>query len=273
MFEWKNILRGMAMGASDLIPGVSGGTIALVLGIYHRLIAAINHFFSRKWKEQLGFFIPLGIGIGIALISLSNLLEWLLQTYPGPTYSFFMGLILGTIPILLKEADYKYSFRPYHYVIVAAAAVFIILTGIYSGAESAGQIVHTLTASDYVYLFFAGWLASSAMILPGVSGSFVLLILGAYETIIHALTSLDIPIIITVGFGVLAGITIMSKFLHYLLSVYRTGTYAVMSGFLIGSLFVIFPGLSGSAILLLISIGAFLAGWALTLFLQKLETR
>lgn len=271
MMEWKNIFRGIAMGASDLIPGVSGGTIALVLGIYHRLIAAINNFFSRKWKQQLGFFIPLGIGIGIAVLSLSNLLEWLLSVHPQPTYFFFMGLILGTIPLLLKEADYKYKFKPYHYFIVVVAAILIILSGVYKGEET-GEVVHTLTTSDYVYLFFSGWLASSAMILPGVSGSFILLILGVYETIIHAVTSLQLPVIITVGLGIVIGITIMSKFLHYLLHQHRTGTYAVMSGLLIGSLFVIFPGLETSWLVTVISILTFLSGWILTIILGKLES-
>ncbi|MFB4163596.1 DUF368 domain-containing protein [Alteribacillus sp. JSM 102045] len=270
MFEWKNIFRGIAMGASDLIPGVSGGTIALVLGIYHRLITAINHFFSRKWKEQLGFFIPLGIGIGIAIISLSNLLEWLLATHPQPTFFFFMGLILGTIPLLLKEADYKYQFKPYHFVIVATAAVLIILSGVYKGEEN-GEVVQSLTASDYVYLFFSGWLASSAMILPGVSGSFILLILGVYETIIHAVTSFQLPVIFTVGLGIIIGITIMSKFLHYLLRQHRTGTYAVMSGLLIGSLFVIFPGLGSSPLVMVISFLTFITGWGLTVLLGKLD--
>ncbi|SFE62808.1 DUF368 domain-containing protein [Alteribacillus iranensis] len=270
MFEWKNIFRGMAMGASDLIPGVSGGTIALVLGIYHRLLAAINHFFSKRWKEQLGFFIPLGLGIGIAIFSLSNLLEWLLMDYPQPTFFFFIGLILGTIPFLLREADYKHSFRPLHYLILIVAAVLIILSGLFR-EEDAGTIITSLSAADYIYLFFAAWLASSAMILPGVSGSFILLLLGVYETVIHAISSLQFSVLLTVGAGVVIGIVVMSKLLHHLLRKHPTGTYAVMTGLLIGSLFVIFPGIGANITLLLLSIITLVIGFLLAVTLGRLE--
>ncbi|WP_026703009.1 DUF368 domain-containing protein [Salibacterium aidingense] len=269
MFEWRNILRGMAMGASDIIPGVSGGTIALVLGIYHRLIAAVNNFFSRRWKEQLGFFIPLGIGIGLAVFSLSSMLEWLLASYPQPTFFLFLGLILGTIPFLLREADYKRTFTGKHYVVLAAAAVLVILSGMFRGDE--GAVMQSLSFSDYLLLFFSGWLASTAMILPGVSGSFILLILGVYSTVIHAVSSLYLPVLLILAAGIVLGIAIMSKFLHYLLRYHPTGTYAVMTGLLIGSLFVVFPGLGAGFAQLLLSIVTFLTGLLLAFILGKIE--
>ncbi|WP_240376273.1 DUF368 domain-containing protein [Bacillus piscicola] len=270
MLEWKNILRGLAMGASDLVPGVSGGTIALVLGIYDRLIKTINEFFSRKWKEQLGFLIPLAVGMGIAIFSLSNLLKWLLADYPQPTFFFFIGLILGTIPFLLRKADYKRQFQGYHYIIFTAAAAVIILSGVFR-AEETGQAITTLSASDYMFLFLAGWVASSAMILPGISGSFVLLLLGVYDTILQAVSSLNFGILLTVGVGVVVGIVVMSKFLHYLLRSHPTGIYAVMSGLLFGSLFVIFPGIPADASLVTISAVTFLAGLAIAMILGKIE--
>lgn len=270
MFEWKNIFRGMAMGVSDLIPGVSGGTIALVLGIYHRLIAAINNLFSKNWKEQLGFLVPLGIGMGLAIFSLSTLLTWLLEDYPQPTFFFFIGLILGTIPFLLKAADYKHSFQPYHYLILIVAAILIIASGLVreEGTEAA---ITSLTMSDYVFLFFAAWLASSAMILPGVSGSFILLLLGTYETVITAVSSFNLPVLFVVGSGVLVGISVMSKFLLYLLRFHRTGTYAVMCGLLVGSIFVIFPGVEGNLPLLIVSFLTLGAGFFIAVILGNVE--
>ncbi|RSL29870.1 DUF368 domain-containing protein [Salibacterium salarium] len=269
MFEWKNIFRGMAMGASDIIPGVSGGTIALVLGIYHRLIEAINNFFTRRWKQQLGFFIPLGIGILIAIFSLSKFLKWLLASYPQPTFFLFIGLILGTIPFLLKEADYKYKFTGQHYLILAIAAGLVILSGVFQGEESAAM--QPLSTGDYVLLFFSGWLASTAMILPGISGSFILLIIGVYTTVLNAVSTLNIPVLLTLGAGIILGLVIMSKFLHYLLRHHTTGTYAVMTGLLVGSLFVIFPGLDASFLQLIISIITLLTGLFVAITLGKIE--
>ncbi len=107
MIEWRNILKGMTMGISDLIPGVSGGTIALVLGIYQRLIAAINGLFTKEWKKHLVFLMPLVLGIIVALLSISHLIEWLLVAYPQPTFFLFLGLIIGIIPTLLKDIDYR----------------------------------------------------------------------------------------------------------------------------------------------------------------------
>ncbi|SFM37217.1 DUF368 domain-containing protein [Salibacterium qingdaonense] len=271
MFEWKNIFRGLAMGISDIIPGVSGGTIALVLGIYHRLIAAINNLFSRHWKEQLGFFIPLGIGIVAAIFSLSSVLDWLLGNYPQPTFFLFMGLILGTIPLLLREADYKRAFNGSHYVIAAIAAVLVILSGLFRGEE--GEAMQTLAASDYLLFFFSGWIASTAMILPGISGSFILLLLGVYSTVIHAVSSLQFSVLLAVGAGIVVGLAIMSKLLHYLLRRHTAGTYAVMTGLLIGSLFVIFPGLGAGVVQFFVSLFTFAAGLVIAAILGKVERR
>src|SRR5690625_5145324 len=107
LMEWKNLYRGFIMGGTDVIHGVSGGTIAVVLGIYDRLIAAINGIFSKDWKKHLGFLIPLGIGIVTAIFTLAHLMEWLLIYYPGPTFYFFLGLIIGVLPLLFREVDVK----------------------------------------------------------------------------------------------------------------------------------------------------------------------
>lgn len=123
--EWKNIYRGMLMGASDVIPGVSGGTIAVLLGIYDRLIAAINGIFSKDWKKQLAFLIPLGIGVGIAILLLSRLIEWLFEHYAVPTQFFFLGLIIGILPYLFHEADAKRTFQMKHYVILVIGTIIV----------------------------------------------------------------------------------------------------------------------------------------------------
>src|SRR5690625_4228471 len=108
--KWKNIYRGFAMGISDVVPGVSGGTIAVILKFYDELIMAINGFFSRKWKEHLRFLVPLAIGMGLAIFSFSRVMDWLLTFYERPTYYFFLGLIVGILPNLFKESKARITF-------------------------------------------------------------------------------------------------------------------------------------------------------------------
>src|SRR5699024_4184682 len=109
--EWKNIYRGMLMGASDVIPGVRGGTIALLLGIYDQLIVAINGSLSREWKKRFGFLVPFGLGVAVGVLAESKLIDWLLMHCPGPLKFFFLELILGVLPYLFHQADVKRTFK------------------------------------------------------------------------------------------------------------------------------------------------------------------
>ncbi|ARK31316.1 DUF368 domain-containing protein [Halalkalibacter krulwichiae] len=272
MFQWRNIFKGLTMGISDLIPGVSGGTIALVLGIYQSLIEAINGLFTNRWKQHVVFLIPLGIGIVLALLTISHLVEWLLVQYPQPTFFFFLGLIIGIIPTLLKDINYKQSFTPIHYVLLVLGAGLVAATIMVKDNEMA-TIMSNLGLSDYVLLFVAGWIASSAMILPGISGSFVFLLLGVYPTVINALSTLNIPVIITVGAGISIGLVLTSRFITFLLSRFKTGTYAVMIGFIIGSIVVIYPGVLSDRFLFIISVLAFIAGGLSAYILSYIELK
>lgn len=253
MFEWRNIFKGIMMGISDLIPGVSGGTIALILGIYQSLIAAINGIFTREWKKHIMFLIPIGLGIGISIITISHLVEWLLAEHPQPTFFFFLGLIIGIIPMLLRDVNYKQTFGTGHYVLLAIGALIVASTMFIKENELAA-VMTNLTVGDYVLLFFAGWLASSAMILPGISGSFIFLLLGVYPTVINAISSFKLPVIIIVGAGIAIGLVITSKLITFLFARYRVGTYALMIGFIVGSIVVIYPGLTEAPLLSIITL-------------------
>ncbi|MBM7554355.1 DUF368 domain-containing protein [Thalassobacillus pellis] len=269
MLEWKNIYRGMLMGASDVIPGVSGGTIAVVLGIYDRLIEAINGVFSRKWKEQLGFLIPLLLGVGTAILLLSRLIEWLFHHYPGPTKFFFLGLIIGVLPYLFNKADMKKKFRLQHYLLLVIGAIIVASMAFFQTGET--EPISHLTASTYVLLFFSGWLASSAMILPGISGSFILLIIGMYSTIIGAISNLQLDIIAVVGAGILIGIVVMSKIIKFFLENYTSGTFGLIIGLVIGSVFVIFPGVPATSGLITASLLTFASGLFAAYLLGRVE--
>lgn len=258
------------MGVSDLIPGVSGGTIAMVLGIYRRLISGINGLMSKHWKKEIGFFLPLLIGVGLALLLVSQLMEMLLEHFPQPTFFFFIGLIVGVVPFLLRKVDYKKTFEPVHYGLLIVAGLLIASTLFLKG-DGGGEVMKSLDLVDYIVLFFSGWLASTAMILPGVSGSFVLLLLGSYQTVIHGLSSFQIPLLLTVGAGIIIGLSLTGKVIAHLLSKYTVSTYAVMIGLVIGSVVVLYPGFEADLGLAVASVVTFLLGLGAAVVLGKIE--
>ncbi|WP_404451177.1 DUF368 domain-containing protein [Virgibacillus necropolis] len=267
--EWKNIYRGMLMGASDVIPGVSGGTIAVLLGIYDRLIASINGIISKDWKKQLGFLIPLGIGIGTAILLLSRLIEWLFEHYAGPTQFFFLGLIIGILPYLFHEADAKRTFEMKHYIVLLVGAVIVASMAFIQSGEPG--IIEDISTSTYILLFFSGVIASSAMILPGISGSFMLLIIGVYPTIISAISNLRLDIIAVTGVGIVIGILVMSKIINFFLQNYRYATFALIIGLVIGSIFVVYPGFPSSTSFVWLSVMTFAGGLLVAYILGRVE--
>ncbi|WP_042220406.1 DUF368 domain-containing protein [Oceanobacillus manasiensis] len=267
--EWKNIYRGMLMGASDVIPGVSGGTIAVVLGIYDRLIAAINGLMSKDWKKQLGFLIPLGIGVVTAILLLSKLIKWLFAHHPGPTQFFFLGLIIGVLPYLFHQAEAKQKFKWNHIIFLLLGTVLVGSLAFLDVGEAA--VITTITPKTYAFLFFSGFVASSALILPGISGSFMLLILGVYQTVIVAVSEFQWDIIAVTALGIIIGLLFMTKIINYFLTYFRTGTFAVVIGLVIGSIFVVFPGMPATTPLLLLSVVAFAAGLFAAYILGRVE--
>ncbi|MFS0614100.1 DUF368 domain-containing protein [Lederbergia ruris] len=267
--EWKNLLRGLLIGATDLIPGVSGGTVAFVLGIYDKLLASISGFFSRDWKKHIGFLFPLALGMGTALLVLSKGIDYLLTEHKEPTQFFFMGLVLGVLPYLMKQAEVKRNFSTKHYIVLVILAILFASLGFLNTQENVEPIT-SLNMTTTIGLFFSGWLASMAMLLPGISGSFVLLLLGVYSTAINALSTLNIPLIITIGAGVIVGFIVSSKGIQYLLSHFPHLTYAMIIGMIVGSVFVIYPGMA-SGVSIAISIITFLLGLILSFSLSLIK--
>lgn len=266
--EWKNIYRGILMGISDLIPGVSGGTIAFILGIYDRLLEAISGFFSKNWKKQLGFLVPLGIGIVITLLLFSRFIEFLLSNHYEATQFFFMGLILGVLPYIMKQAEVKKNFTARHLVILLVIGAALASMAFIQTNDNVTPITE-LSVPTFFLLFFSGWIASMAMLLPGISGSFILLLIGVYSTAINALSTLNLPIIMAIGAGVMLGFVISSKAISYLLEHFTYVTYAAIIGLILGSLFVVFPGFSADTATLVTSLITFTAGLVFTLWFSS----
>lgn len=272
--HWSNVLRGFLIGTSDLVPGVSGGTIAVMLGVYDELLAALSGLFSREWRRHIGFLLPLGLGMAAALLTLSRGMSWLLQYHYGPTQFFFLGLIIGIVPDLLQRADAKDRFKPVHIgALLAAAALVASLAFVNPQDGPQTTTVIQLTRQTAIVLFGAGWLASVAMLLPGISGSFVLLVLGVYPTAIYALSSLDIGLIATIGAGVAVGFFASSKAIRYLLAHFRDVTFAIIIGLIVGSVVVVWPGLPSASAADFITCGlTFAAGWGATKLFGKKES-
>ncbi|HHA6363251.1 TPA: DUF368 domain-containing protein [Staphylococcus aureus] len=275
-FKWINILKGFAMGTSDLVPGVSGGTIALLLGIYNQFIASISGIFSRRFWPSFTFLIPIIIGMLLAMGSLSNLFNYLLSQHHIPTMFFFGGLIIGIVPYLLKISNYKTSFTTKHYMmVIAGIAILIVITLMNNGDKHAGETL-TLSTSLIIKYFIAGMCASSAMLLPGISGSFMLLVFGVYGTVMLAISEVvklnfaGLPLLLAVGFGVLAGFIISSKIIQYFLTHHKLMTFALIIGFVVGSLFAVFPGLPTNIVMWFVSLVVFIIGFIISLTLGRI---
>ena len=237
------LLTGFAMGASDIVPGVSGGTMAFILGVYENLINAIKSFnlealrllFGLRMRALLDhisfrFLLALGAGLLLALLLLSGFLSALLDDAQGRVllFAFFFGLVLASI--LTIGVKVRWNAAALICCLGGAIAAFLIVQAVPAEAE------HSTPA-----LFFSGMVAITAMILPGISGSFVLLILGQYDYVLSAVSSRDLPPVITVALGALVGIIAFSRVLSFLLANYYHRTVALLVGFMIGSLWKIYP--------------------------------
>ena len=234
--------KGACMGAADVIPGVSGGTIAFIMGIYGELLNSIKSingeafrlFFSGKfvafWKHINGTFLAsLFAGILISVFSLARLMKYLLEFHPIPLWSFFFGLILASAVYILKGLD-KWNIQNIISLLVGVA------TGAFICLASPGQ-----TPDELWFIFLSGAIAICAMILPGISGSFILLLLGKYEFVMSAVSSLNIPVLFVFALGCAVGIVSFSHFLSWLLKKYYMLTIALLSGFMLGSLLKVWP--------------------------------
>jgi putative membrane protein len=236
------ILKGMAMGAANVIPGVSGGTIAFITGIYERLINSLKSFdfravkllLSGSWKAfvskiDLYFLASILFGIAISILSLSKVLEWAFKSYESLTLSFFFGLIVASIVGVGKQIS-KFNFSN----IVALVIGVAIAAGI-------AFLPPAEPNESFLYLIICGMVAISSMILPGLSGSYILLLMGNYVLVIHAIGAMDFSILLPFALGCIVGLLLFAQVLSYLFKHFRDFTISTLTGFIAGSLAIIWP--------------------------------
>ncbi len=235
-------LKGCAMGMADVVPGVSGGTIAFISGIYEELLDSIRHFdlaalrllfrgrFADLWRHINGnFLLPLLAGIAVAIFSLARLMTYLLEFHPIAIWSFFFGLIMASALLVAREI------KRWNLLTILAFAVGVVIAWWITVATPAE------TPETWWFVMLSGAIAICAMILPGISGAFILLLMGKYQYIMQAVGDFNIPVMVIFVIGAIAGIISFSHLLSWLLKHWHDVTVSLLMGFMVGSLNKVWP--------------------------------
>lgn len=238
------VIKGFIMGIANIIPGVSGGTLAMTLGIYEQFISSISHLFS-KLKENLKFLIPVAIGMVLAIVTLSRVIDYSFNHFPLPTMLFFVGLVLGGIPMIYSKIKDEKKTKPSNiitFLIPFIVVIFMSVIGMF--ATGMGEVnLGNLNFFGFIILFLVGMIAAGTMVIPGVSGSLVLMLLGYYYPVlglIKAITKFEnlahnILVAGVFGMGIIVGIVAISKIIEFLFSKYEKKFYFGVFGFILAS--------------------------------------
>jgi putative membrane protein len=282
MYYLRLFLIGAVMGIANIIPGVSGGTMAVVFGIYEELMEALAKFIKDKQNRlyYILFLVVLFSGALFSILAFSKALGWAFDNYELMTVYFFMGLILGSIPVIIKTHDEMRINTPRIIFLILGVGIVVVLDLSQHGSGTQSQIFDYTRYNmwDYIYLVFCGMIAASAMIVPGLSGSFILLMLGVYRTVLDSISGITdllfsrgfspearvrVYIIVSLGIGIVIGILGFARFMSWALKHYPAVTMYLILGLLVGSIYQIFPGyefdLNGFGAVVTFIIGVILA--------------
>ena len=273
-------LKGMILGSAMIIPGVSGGTLAISLGIYEKIINVITRFF-KNFKENIIFIINLGLGILASIVLGALILNYTFEHYPIPTIIFFIGLLIGSIPSLIKRVDLRNTLKISNIFYFLLGVSLVLGVYLFKGSSEV-TFSNGFNLVQSIKLILVGVVAAATLVIPGISGSFMLMILGYYKPILEVISETikfnnlgnNILILIPFGVGVLLGIIGIAKLIEYLLKNHETKTYYAIIGFLIASIIEIFASLfsyHSTIIQIIISVVLFILGLLLTLKVFKSE--
>lgn len=251
----KNIIifiKGFIFGTANIIPGVSGGTIAITLNIYEKILNIFGYF-TKNIKENLQFLIPFGLGILGAVILMSNVISYSLENYAFSTTMLFVGLILGGLPPIINKTKAGYQNKN----LIFFATSFIVVIFITFLGSKGQKIILDIETTTFITLLIVGAIASTAMVIPGISGSFVLMMLGYYEPILNIVKNafdfnniiFNFTILLFFGVGVLLGIIYSSRLIEYCLKKYNNKTYFSIMGFVLASMISIFTNIGEKVVL------------------------
>lgn len=229
-------LKGICLGAGAILPGISSGVLCVVFGIYDKLIDSILNFFHNI-KSNFLFLLPVVLGIGTGVVLFGNILFYLFETFPIQVAFTFIGIILGSIPLLLKEAHTKQGFRLSYLIYMIFSILITIILVILER-----NITYNLDTTNSLYLVMCGFFMSVGVVVPGVSSSAILMCLGVYNTYLASISNLYFPVLIPMGIGLILGGLLFLKAIQYLLRDYHIQTYYSIIGFVLGSVLIIYPG-------------------------------
>ena len=243
-------LKGIVIGVANVIPGVSGGTIAVITGVFDRMIEALNTLF-KQFKKNLKFLLPIGLGAAVGILALSKVMNYCLGNFYVPTNFFFVGLVIGSIPLIVKKTKDTGRIRFYHalpFLLAMAAVIALAIVNTYMlEGEVVGTTLPPMSVGNAFFYFFGGMLGAASMVIPGISGSLVMVLIGLYDNVMAAISGLmefgnpDLMIrsvvsIIPMGLGIVFGIFTIAKLTELLMSKFKTATYVGITGLLIGSM-------------------------------------
>ena len=231
----------MPSGAGAILPGISSGVLCVIFGIYETLLnCTLNFFKNIKYNFKLLF--PIGLGTLVGVILLGNILKYVFYAYPVQTKFMFIGLIIGSVPELLKKANSKKGFKlSYLIYFIFSFSVGVLLVLLEKKLNFSGNNINQFS---FAYLLISGFFMSAGVIIPGVSSTLILILMGVYDAYLLSVSSLYIPFLLPLGIGLIIGSFICMKLIKFLLDNYYSQTFYCIIGFTLGSIFVLYPGIS-----------------------------
>lgn len=262
---WRTLIKGLFVGSTMLVPGVSGGSMAMILGIYDRLISAVSSF-RKEPKRNMLFLILFSLGALFGMILFAKPILSAIERWQQPMLYFFIGIVLGGIPLIIKKAQVTaFHWKLIVLPVIGAVSVFLLAQmPTIDAQEGSSQIMHILM------LIVAGFVSAIALVLPGISVSYMLLLLGMYDTTMRAISQLYFPFLLPLGIGLVLGIISTTKLLETLMNHYTQSTYLVIFGFVLGSVYEILPGFPDQSGMLLCA-GSLLMGMIVISIILKLD--
>ena len=234
----KDIAKGIAIGAGAILPGISSGVICVIFGIYETLLNCVLNFF-KDIKQNFKILFPIVLGVFLGILLFGNILKYIFYAYPIQTKFIFIGLILGNIPSLLKKACEKHTFKLsyiLYFLLTFSIGIGLVLF------ENTLTTTSSNTEYTYTFLIISGFLMSAGVIIPGISSTLILMLLGVYDAYLISVSSIYLPVLIPMGIGLLIGSIICMKLIKFLLDKFHVQTFFCIIGFTLGSIFVLYPG-------------------------------